>query len=124
VVPGGSAGGHLAALVALTGNDPAYQPGFEEADTAVQACVPFYGVYDLRSEHYPAETIDQFFGPIVLRASRDREPEKFAAAKATGTQLPSLHLPLVAADRERTIKTGIAAAVVSLRELMAPKARP
>src|SRR5262249_18442020 len=46
VVTGGSAGGHLAALVALTANDPAYQPGFEHVDTSVRACVAFYGVYD------------------------------------------------------------------------------
>jgi len=45
-VGGGSAGGHLAALLALTPNDPEYQPGFEDADTRVQACVPIYGVYD------------------------------------------------------------------------------
>ena len=51
------------------------------------------------------------------------EPDKFAAAKAAGTQLPSLHSPLFAPDRERTIKTAIAAEVISLRELMAPKAR-
>lgn len=50
VVTGGSAGGHLAALTALTQNDPAYQPGFEDADTSVQGCVPFYGVYDLHGE--------------------------------------------------------------------------
>src|SRR6185312_758217 len=24
-----------------------FQPGFEDADTSVQACVPFYGVYDI-----------------------------------------------------------------------------
>jgi acetyl esterase/lipase len=46
VITGGSAGGHLAALMALTANDPEYQPGFENADTTLQACVPFYGVYD------------------------------------------------------------------------------
>jgi acetyl esterase/lipase len=46
-VTGGSAGGHLSALVALTANDPAFQPGFEEADTSVDACVPLYGVYDM-----------------------------------------------------------------------------
>src|SRR5438552_275064 len=46
VVTGGSAGGHLTALVALTQNDPEYQPGFESADTSVQAAVPYYGVYD------------------------------------------------------------------------------
>ena len=43
---GGSAGGHLASLAALTPNRAEYQPGFETADTTVQACVPFYGVYD------------------------------------------------------------------------------
>lgn len=43
---GGSAGGHLAALLAVTQNDTAFQPGFEGADTSVQACVPHYGVYD------------------------------------------------------------------------------
>ncbi|MBV8161826.1 MAG: alpha/beta hydrolase [Acidimicrobiia bacterium] len=46
VVTGGSAGGHLTALVALTQNDPEYQPGFEDADTSVFAAVPYYGVYD------------------------------------------------------------------------------
>ena len=30
---GGSAGGHLTALAALTPDDPAFQPGFEDADT-------------------------------------------------------------------------------------------
>src|SRR5690606_1758010 len=45
-VTGGSAGGHLASLLALTASDPRYQPGFEDADTSVQAAVSFYGVYD------------------------------------------------------------------------------
>jgi acetyl esterase/lipase len=46
VITGGSAGGHLASLAALTAGDPELQPGFEDADTSVAACVPFYGVYD------------------------------------------------------------------------------
>jgi acetyl esterase/lipase len=50
VLTGGSAGGHLTALCALTPNDPMWQPGFEEADTSVTACVPYYGVYDLNGE--------------------------------------------------------------------------
>ena len=45
-ITGGSAGGHLSALAALTPNDPRFQPGFEGADTHVQAAVPFYGIYD------------------------------------------------------------------------------
>jgi acetyl esterase/lipase len=45
-ITGGSAGGHLSSLAALTPNDPQFQPGFEDADTRVQAAIPFYGVYD------------------------------------------------------------------------------
>ena len=45
-ITGGSAGGHLSSLAALTPNDPKFQPGFEDVDTRVQAAVPFYGVYD------------------------------------------------------------------------------
>ncbi|ATY10827.1 alpha/beta hydrolase [Amycolatopsis sp. AA4] len=55
-VTGGSAGGHLAALLALSQNDPALQPGFEEADTSVQACVPHYGVYDIAASTGEAES--------------------------------------------------------------------
>ena len=47
VVTGGSAGGHLTAMMALTQNDPRYQPGFEHADTSVTAAIPMYGAYDL-----------------------------------------------------------------------------
>jgi acetyl esterase/lipase len=46
-ISGGSAGGQLSALHALTAGDPAFQPGFEEADTSVQAAAPFYGVMDM-----------------------------------------------------------------------------
>lgn len=45
-ITGGSAGGHLTALAATTPNDPEFQPGFEDADTSLQAAVPYYGVYD------------------------------------------------------------------------------
>lgn len=48
---GGSAGGHLSSLLALTPGDPSYQPGFESADTRVEACVPFYGVYDFTNAY-------------------------------------------------------------------------
>lgn len=45
-ITGGSAGGNLCALAALTANDARFQPGFEEVDTRIDACVPFYGVFD------------------------------------------------------------------------------
>ena len=44
-VAGSSAGAHLAATAALTENDPAFQPGFEEADTSVAGAVCLYGYY-------------------------------------------------------------------------------
>jgi acetyl esterase/lipase len=51
VITGGSAGGHLASLAALTPHVADFQPGFEEADTSVAAAVPFYGVYDFVNRH-------------------------------------------------------------------------
>lgn len=50
-VTGGSAGGHLSSLAALTPNDPQWQPGFEDADTSVVAAVPIYGRYDWFTSH-------------------------------------------------------------------------
>ncbi|KAG0203690.1 hypothetical protein BGX28_004099 [Mortierella sp. GBA30] len=47
IVAGDSAGGHLAALIALTPNQPEYQPGFEGVDTSVQGCVAQSAAFDL-----------------------------------------------------------------------------
>ena len=62
-VSGGSAGGHLCAHLALTADDRSLQPGFEEADTSVQACVPLYGVMDLTGSPVGSA----IFGPGLLR---------------------------------------------------------
>ncbi|GAA1924777.1 alpha/beta hydrolase [Nocardioides marmoribigeumensis] len=73
-ITGGSAGGHLTALAALTPNDPEYQPGFEDADTTLQAAVPFYGVYDMAGETglRSVEVMrDRFLAPWVFRTSPD-----------------------------------------------------
>jgi acetyl esterase/lipase len=45
VVSGTSAGAHLASMIALTPDDPAFQPGFEGDDTSVAAVVAFSGYY-------------------------------------------------------------------------------
>lgn len=47
VVAGDSAGGHLAAMLALTPNIPEFQPGFEAVDTTVQGCAAMSAVLDL-----------------------------------------------------------------------------
>jgi acetyl esterase/lipase len=62
-VTGGSAGGHLAALMALTANRADYQPGFEDANTSVQAAVPVYGIYDFLNRN---QTRDEW--PIIPKA--------------------------------------------------------
>lgn len=80
---GGSAGGHLAALAALTPGDPAYQPGFEQADTSVECAIPFYGVYDFAgaSGLRSAELMrDRFLAPRVLHSTWSEEPARFEAA--------------------------------------------
>ncbi len=81
-VTGGSAGGHLAALMGLTANDPEYQPGFEEADTRVQAAVPIYGVYDFTSR-LGTNRLPFWYRRLerkIMKAFRDEEPEKFRRA--------------------------------------------
>ena len=85
-VTGGSAGGHLCALMALTQNDPAFQPGFEEADTSVQAAVPFYGVYDLtdREGDYATSLPEQYsftglLAKLVMGVSLKESPEVWAS---------------------------------------------
>jgi acetyl esterase/lipase len=82
VVTGGSAGAHLSALVALTANDPEYQPGFEDVDTSVRACMPFYGVYDLTDRHgvWPHEGLRRLTERQVMKASIEEAPELYDKA--------------------------------------------
>lgn len=58
VVSGSSAGGHLAAMAALTPNDPEFQPGFERANTSVSAAVCLYA----------------YLGPVGSRAGGPASP--------------------------------------------------
>jgi acetyl esterase/lipase len=44
-VSGSSAGAHMAAFAALTPNDAAFQPGFEDADTSITAAIGLNGWY-------------------------------------------------------------------------------
>lgn len=81
-VTGGSAGGHLAAMLALTADDRSLQPGFEDADTSVQACVPHYGVYDFTEAsgaRFAKQRLDALIRPLVMPRSA-RYPEDFEAA--------------------------------------------
>jgi len=79
IATGGSAGGHLSAMVALTPNEPRYQPGFEQVDTRVHACVPFYGFYDAadRQQLWLHPELGPLMERRVLKASFDEDPERY-----------------------------------------------
>ncbi|MFC7494893.1 MULTISPECIES: alpha/beta hydrolase fold domain-containing protein [unclassified Nocardioides] len=112
-ITGGSAGGHLTALAAVTANDPDYQPGFEDADTSVAVAVPHYGVYDfagstgLRSAE---QMRDRFLAPRVVRRTWAEAPDVFEAGTPllrVGKEAPDFfvihgaHDSLVAVDQAR-----------------------
>ncbi|WP_199431820.1 alpha/beta hydrolase [Qaidamihabitans albus] len=106
---GGSAGGHLAALLALTPGDAALQPGFEDADTSVQACVPHYGVYDFAATsgsrastlrlhrllaRYvvgkdPAEFLDDYVAASPLDRINEKAPPFFVVHGEQDTLVPA-----------------------------------
>jgi acetyl esterase/lipase len=80
-ITGGSAGGHLCALAALTANDPQFQPGFEDADTSVRAAVPFYGVYDFTATDTSLHPLMvPTLAKYVFKLSRTETAEAFRAA--------------------------------------------
>ena len=79
-ITGGSAGAHLASMAALTQNDPTFQPGFEDADTTLQAAAPYYGVYDFTDFENMHEMMLPFLEHFVLKARYEDEPERFKAA--------------------------------------------
>lgn len=85
VVTGGSAGGHLAAMMGLTANRPEFQPGFEDVDTRVRAMVPFYGVFDFQDRHgFRGNSGGAAFRRVarrhILKADPAENPEVYALA--------------------------------------------
>jgi len=81
-VTGGSAGGHLTALAAVSANDPRFQPGFEDADTRLAAAVPFYGVYDFldRFGIRGSQKMEPFLAKQVLKCTPEENRELWEAA--------------------------------------------
>ncbi len=81
-VAGTSAGGHLAALAGLTGNDPDFQAVLpENSDTAVDAVVGIYGRYDWE-DRSTAERVRfvNFLERVVVKRTIARHPDVFRKA--------------------------------------------
>jgi acetyl esterase/lipase len=82
-ITGGSAGGHLSSLAALTPNMPESQPGFTDVDTSVQAAVPFYGVYDFtRKDTSMHPLMVPMLAKYVLKQRRRDFPDAYQSASS------------------------------------------
>jgi acetyl esterase/lipase len=118
-VAGSSSGGVLAALAALTPGDPAYQPGFEDADTSVAAAICLHGYYGEpgrgpRSPWSPL-SYDPAGAPPFFVAHGDRDSllpvqaaRLFAARLRSGSPGPVVYAELPGAqhgfDRFRSLR--------------------
>ncbi|WP_435405471.1 alpha/beta hydrolase fold domain-containing protein [Mycolicibacterium komossense] len=82
-ITGGSAGGHLSSLAALTPNMAEFQPGFPDVDTSVQAAVPFYGVYDFtRKDTSMHPLMVPMLAKYVLKQRRRDFPDAYQSASS------------------------------------------
>ena len=82
LVTGGSAGGHLSSLLSLTENYAPFQPGFENENTEVQGCIPFYGIYDFYDEKglQYHKALEQILQTSILKVSKQDNPELYRQA--------------------------------------------
>jgi acetyl esterase/lipase len=73
---GESAGGHLAALAALTANRQEYQPGFERIDTSLRGAIPIYARLDFTDRFEVANSPDlrEFLGDNVMPCGYEQDP--------------------------------------------------
>jgi acetyl esterase/lipase len=124
VVTGGSAGGHLCALMALTQNDPQFQPGFEDADTSVQAAVPFYGVYDLtdRDGNYNS-TFVRLMTDVVMGVGLEHSPEAWSAYSPIDRITPDAP-PMFIIHGDKDVLVPVAIARSFVRELRSVSTSP
>jgi acetyl esterase/lipase len=108
-VAGSSAGAHLAALAALTPNDPAFQPGFEGADTSVIAAICLYGYYGRLGANELVPSSPQAYvradAPPFLVAHGDRDTvvivqdaRRFVARLRGGSSNPVVYAELPGAQ--------------------------
>lgn len=125
VITGGSAGGHLASLAALTPNVPEYQPGFETADTEVQGCVSFYGVYDFTDPEPTRHSrgLRRLLERWVMKARLEDDRSRFEAASPAyraGAQAP----PFFVIHGDRDTLVPVAQARSFVRALRSGSRRP
>ncbi|KAJ3409423.1 TLE member 5 [Chytridiales sp. JEL 0842] len=86
-VSGGSAGGHLCTLLALTPNWVEFQPGFEDVDTKVQACLAIYPA----NHPMHTEAVGNWFKRHVVRMT-DEESQQEVGGRKVGEWADPLYV--------------------------------
>lgn len=94
-VMGDSAGGHLAALVALAGDHPNFAGSKSSPSTSVKVAIPIYGVFDMYQQWLhdlsarPRDSIvEKFIGVSAIDEKRpyfDASPLSYVSSKNRGT---------------------------------------
>jgi acetyl esterase/lipase len=114
-VAGCSAGGHLATLAGLTGNDPQWQAKLPaDADTSVDAVVSVYGLYDWQDRaSQERDRFMEFLERAIVQRSQARHPEVFREASPM-ERVHALAPPFLAVhgSEDRLIPVGEARAFV------------
>ncbi len=109
MIAGGSAGAHLSALATLTPNDVEYQREFPDADTSIQGCVGFYGVYDWtdRFGHWPHGGFRLLLERIIMkRRFRDAHPDFDKASPMSRVHADAPPFFLLHGDRDNLAPVG------------------
>ncbi|MFM7199891.1 MAG: alpha/beta hydrolase [Myxococcota bacterium] len=133
-VMGGSAGGHLAAMMALSPDEKSFQPGFEQADTRVQAAILQYGVMDFTSalEHGYNPALKYLLERMVVGVPYSQDParyHKLEPLRYRPQQVPPLLLVhgtydrmVLARDSQSMLASLKAAGATNLHHLEIPRA--
>jgi len=79
VAIGGSAGGHLTAMLAVSPGEPRLQPGFESKDTSIAGAIVLYGIANFVGifEEYPNPLSHYLFEELVFKKRYLDDPELY-----------------------------------------------
>ncbi|KAF9379812.1 hypothetical protein CPB97_008750 [Podila verticillata] len=113
VMAGESAGGQLAAMLALTPNMPEFQPGFETVDTTVQGCAALSAVLDLvdLKNHNRIGWRSHFIKNVAFRegAAESAENLKFLTEHSPMLRIQSTGVPFLVVHGDLDIMTPVQA---------------